>query len=329
MILPVYNGARHLAASVSSVLTQSHQDFELLIRDDASTDGSVELLEAFRDPRIRLFRNPSNRGLFPTLNALIQDSKGELVRIWTQDDEMLPGCLERETAFHASHPEVWGSYCASDRIDQDGRLIGKAGKDDTPSILSGAQASELMFYFGPLSGNISELMFKRSVFDRIGMFREDLLVSGDYEFWVRLAGHGVIGRLTVPLVRVREHTGQLSRKPGIYAAFIRENIPIRSILASRLHPDVRPAAASWERRHINIQYAHACALSLLKGDFRSAIQILGLLRKIDSPMPVFLWWIASANGRHWKPRPQFRSFGGKDAAHPLTLPPPDHGRRRP
>src|SRR5688572_16773922 len=86
VILPVYNGGEYLKQSVESVLTQSLNNFELLILDDCSTDGSWSYLQSLDDNRIELYRNEKNKGLFYNLNFLIKASNSPLVKLWAQDD---------------------------------------------------------------------------------------------------------------------------------------------------------------------------------------------------------------------------------------------------
>src|SRR5262245_238256 len=105
VVLPVYNGVPYIRESVRSVLTQTFTDFELLVWDDGSTDSTGEALASLRDPRVRRFTNGVNQGLFPTLNLAIAQCRGDLIRLWAQDDRMLPQCLEKETAFSERHPE--------------------------------------------------------------------------------------------------------------------------------------------------------------------------------------------------------------------------------
>ena len=90
VVLPVYNGMKYLRESVQSVLTQSLQDFDFLICDDHSTDGSWEYLQQLQDARIQLFRNEANRGLFPTLNFLSRKAERDIIKLWSQDDIIEP-----------------------------------------------------------------------------------------------------------------------------------------------------------------------------------------------------------------------------------------------
>ena len=136
IILPVYNGLKYLPQSVASVLNQAFGDFEFLIVDDCSTDGSWEYLNGLQDKRVTLYRNEINRGLFFNLNFLIKKSQGSIIKIWAQDDVMYTDCLKEIISFHQQHPEIGFSYTERDFIDADSVMLQGRGTDNTPEIIS-------------------------------------------------------------------------------------------------------------------------------------------------------------------------------------------------
>jgi glycosyltransferase involved in cell wall biosynthesis len=88
------------------VLAQDTSDWELVIIDDASTDNSPQVIRQYRDPRVTVRFNAVNKGLFATLNLAIASSRGRFIRLWSQDDIMLPHCLGTEHRFLEEHPET-------------------------------------------------------------------------------------------------------------------------------------------------------------------------------------------------------------------------------
>ncbi|HMI91678.1 MAG TPA: glycosyltransferase [Polyangiales bacterium] len=296
VVLPVYNGARYLARSIESVLAQEFRDFELLIRDDGSSDESPSIIASYDDPRIRAYRNPSNLGLFGNLNQLVADSRAPLVRLWAQDDEMRPECLAREVAFHSAHPEIAMGYCAIDYIDEHGAIIAPAPPDGTPAVISPFLASQIMFFHGSISGNIANVMLKRAPLAALGWFREDLKVSGDFELWVRITREHPIGFLREPLVRLRRHSQQFSRRPGVVVTFLRENRAIFAELFARLPAEQRRYASLYRLCHIQRQYAHTMMRSAARGDLSNASACFHELRG-DGLTGTLLYWLVSANGR--------------------------------
>lgn len=103
--LPVYNGHRTLRDAVRSVLMQTHKDWELILADDGSTDGSLELMRQIRDPRVRVLSDGQNRGLVWRLNQIAQEARGKYLARMDADDMMHPERIERQARFLQSHPE--------------------------------------------------------------------------------------------------------------------------------------------------------------------------------------------------------------------------------
>jgi glycosyltransferase involved in cell wall biosynthesis len=98
--LPVYNGERYLAEAIDALLGQSYKDFELIISDNASTDGTAEICQRYarQDARVRYIRQPKNIGLAPNHNAVVEQAQGELFKWAANDDlyarELIERCVD-------------------------------------------------------------------------------------------------------------------------------------------------------------------------------------------------------------------------------------------
>ncbi len=120
--LPIYNGERYLAEAIESVLTQTFTDFELVICDNASADGTRDICESYaaRDRRVRYFRNRVNIGGFPNHNRVFAMCSGDYFG-WTSDDDVrAPGHVAACVAGLDSDPGVTLCYTLSGRIDEHG-----------------------------------------------------------------------------------------------------------------------------------------------------------------------------------------------------------------
>src|ERR1700749_991871 len=115
ILVPVYNGASHLAETLNSLLAQTYKDFELLIIDDGSTDDSAAIIKSFSDPRIRLIQQ-ENKGLCSTLNRGIQEARGEYIARSDHDDISFPHRLDREMTVADMHPEALGMFAYNTKI---------------------------------------------------------------------------------------------------------------------------------------------------------------------------------------------------------------------
>jgi glycosyltransferase involved in cell wall biosynthesis len=124
VIMPVYNAGPYLRQAVLSIVRQTFGDWELLIIDDGSTDGAMELIADIVDARIRRIRNPTNLGLAATLNIGIELARGEFIARMDQDDIAYPERLERQLAMLHADPtlDLVAVRCLA--IDRKGDIVG-------------------------------------------------------------------------------------------------------------------------------------------------------------------------------------------------------------
>jgi glycosyltransferase involved in cell wall biosynthesis len=106
VLMPVYNGEKHLREAINSILNQTFSDFEFLIINDGSTDASVEIINSYKDSRICLVHNEQNIKLIATLNKGLELARGEYIARFDCDDVSLPERLAKQVEFMDSHPEV-------------------------------------------------------------------------------------------------------------------------------------------------------------------------------------------------------------------------------
>lgn len=101
--LPVYNGEQYIAVAIKSVLNQTFSDFELLILDNCSTDNTVNIIETFDDPRIRLIVNTKNLGMIGNWNLAVSLATGKYIKILSHDDLLTPSCLTEQINGFLTH----------------------------------------------------------------------------------------------------------------------------------------------------------------------------------------------------------------------------------
>lgn len=204
VLLAVYNGGNYLREAVESVLAQTYRDFELLVVDDGSTDGSIEALPP--DPRIRLVRNDDNVGQIPSLNRGLEEARGEYVARLDHDDVCLPRRLERQVELLDSSPEVALAATWADIVETNGRLWAHA----RPVIDSFPEFAAMI-----VSGQVAlvhpSLMFRRSTVVELGGFDERLSASEDQDLYRRLVlGNQDARVIRETLLRYRRHEQQMT-----------------------------------------------------------------------------------------------------------------------
>ncbi|MEN9570615.1 MAG: hypothetical protein RL172_1846 [Bacteroidota bacterium] len=282
VILPVYNGIRYLEECVASVLTQDFADFEFLIIDDCSTDSSYQFLTYLKDPRIKLYQNRSNKGLFYNLNFLADQSKGALIKLWSQDDIMYPGCIAEIVAFHQQHPGLGFSYTNRHHIDGNGQKLALDKADNTPAIISTELHSKIAFITGSIAGNISNVTITREAFIKTGPFNEQMKISGDFEMWVRLAEHFKTGFINQPLIQLRNHKGQLSNQEQYFLYHLKEDLQVYNYLLGYVSPSQAAEGRSMLRHQKLLFYYTLMVKAALKGKFKNAASFFKIIAGFDN-----------------------------------------------
>jgi glycosyltransferase involved in cell wall biosynthesis len=186
IIIPAYNAAEYIAEAIESVLIQNYRNFELLIINDGSTDGTEEIIRGFKDERIRYFRQ-ENQGLAATHNTGIRQSRGEFIIKLDADDKMTPDFIARHVRQFENNPEADLVYCDDYLIDQNDkpiRIITRPQYADRKLLIRD------MFRCGyPIVP--FRTCIRKSVFDKIGFFDESLAVGEDYDMMRRFVRHGL------------------------------------------------------------------------------------------------------------------------------------------
>lgn len=211
VLMPVYNRADYVGQAVASVLAQTFTDFELLVVDDGSTDGSVGVVEAFADPRIRLVRNDTNLGVPKTRNKGLALAQGTYVAMLDSDDRALPHRLARQVVFLDQRPGVV-------LIGANTRGMGRRRwrpKDllRQRPLAPDAVRARLLFRCCIAQTTI---MARADVLRRFG-YAEDFSAAQDFELFVRLADAHPIANLPDVLVQYRRHAGQMSERRDLVA----------------------------------------------------------------------------------------------------------------
>lgn len=207
VLMAVRNGGEHLEPSLRSVLDQTFEDFELLVVDDASTDGSVAIVEALGDPRVRLLRNETNIGQAASLNRGLAEARGELVARLDHDDECARDRLERQVAVLDAEPQVVlvGSWMTL--VDADGATIGSQ---------RGRIRTRTEFLFWTLVSYVlighPSAVYRRDAALALSGYDAAMAPTEDKDLWRRMALAGHDARIVEEeLVRYRIHESQLSQ----------------------------------------------------------------------------------------------------------------------
>lgn len=208
VLMPVHNVEKHLAAALDSILAQTFTDFELLVIDDCSTDGTAALLDRYTDPRIVRTRNERNLGLVETLNRGIDRARGAYIARMDGDDVCLPDRLAAQVAYLDAHPDtvlVGTKFVHVD--DDDGYVFG--GMEAPPPPEPGTPGYLRWSLLWMTSIQHPTAMFRR---ESLGDLRydADYFTAEDYDLWARLGRVGDVARLPGVHLRYRVNPAGIS-----------------------------------------------------------------------------------------------------------------------
>lgn len=208
VVLPVFNGMPFVEESVRSILAQSFADFELVILNDGSTDGSGAVLRALADEdrRIRLVEADRRQGAAASSDLVVQQARAPLVARMDVDDIAHPDRLARQMAVMRSDPQTVLVGTLAETIDAAGRKV--RGPDHTRLVRRSP--------FAPFPH--ASIMFRKDAFERVGGYRSGAEKWEDVDLFLRMAEVGTVMTLAEPLLRIRQ-TGASSRTADGSARF--------------------------------------------------------------------------------------------------------------
>jgi len=207
VILPTYNRGWILKEAIDSVLAQDFKDFELIVVDDGSTDDTGQILDSY-DQDLMILRQP-NRGVSAARNRGIAAANGWLIAFLDSDDLWLPRKLSSQVEFFNSNSSAVINQTEEIWIRNGARVNPKTRHQKLSGMIF--EPSLALCLVSP-----SAVMMKRSLFDEVGLFDEDLPACEDYDLWLRISWRYPVHLIETPLIIKRGgHADQLSKAPGL------------------------------------------------------------------------------------------------------------------
>lgn len=221
VLMSVYNGADYLRPAIDSILNQTFAKFELIVVDNASTDGTAEILESYHDPRLVRLRNDSLVPIPVSLNRGLSVVKAPLIARLDADDVAHPERLARQFAVMSADPALVLLGTWWDDLEE-GRV--------TPGPETPTRHQDLLDALA--GGNPiahSSVMMRRAAVEAAGGYDEQCPYAQDYALWLALAREHRIAILPDRLVQIRLHAAQLSVVPSWSAIRLEDAIRLHEI----------------------------------------------------------------------------------------------------
>ncbi|MCB0698725.1 MAG: glycosyltransferase [Chitinophagales bacterium] len=196
VLLPAYNAAPYMKEAVDSVLAQTFKDFELLVINDGSTDGTGEILRSYTDERVWLVEQ-ENMGLVRTLNKGIELAKGKYIARFDADDVCYPDRLEVQMKFFQEHPDYIIVASEADYMDEDGNFVFKytfSHYEDEEIRASGLDSCPFI--------HSSVTVLRQALIDA-GGYNDKAITFEDHLLWKNIAAFGKMKVQKLSLIKVR------------------------------------------------------------------------------------------------------------------------------
>lgn len=213
VIVPAYNAEATILETLRSIQDQTFTDFELIVINDGSTDGTLALLEQVQDDRLRVFSYP-NGGLPVARNRGIQRATGEFISFIDADDLWTVDKLERQLQALQQHPEAGVAYSWTAFIDEHSRFLYAR----EPLAFSGNVYPQVLV--DNFISNGSNILLRRQLVEAIGDFDPTLKSGEDWDFYIRLAAKTQFAVVPQYQILYRKSSSSMSSKVGVMEANI-------------------------------------------------------------------------------------------------------------
>jgi glycosyltransferase involved in cell wall biosynthesis len=257
-VIPAFDAAPHLAATLASVRAQTAGDLEVIVVDDGSTDATAEVAGSFAE--VRLLRQP-NRGVSAARNLGLSAAAGRYVALLDADDLWRPGKLERQLAAVRECP---GSACytAITMVDTAGAPCADLGWQAEPAV-----TLETLLVRNGVAGGASSLLCETQALRAAGGFDPALSLCADWDLWIRLAFRHAFVHVPEALTVYRRHAGNMSR-----SAELLERDTLRMLRKAFAATELPERARRLEARAFGYNYAVLAGSYLHAGRWRDAVR---------------------------------------------------------
>jgi glycosyltransferase involved in cell wall biosynthesis len=198
VIIPTYNREKLIAASIDSVLAQTFRDFEIIVIDDGSTDGTADVASRY-GTRIRYVPR-ANEGRSAARNYALSIARGRFIAFLDSDDLYLPGKLALQVEYLENHPDVGMIYTSAYCIDENGNRLPHVYE----ASVSGHIYEQVAFYV-PVTITLPTVIARREVFEAVGVFDVAMDRFEDTDMWRRIAKEFEIAALPEKTCLLRTH----------------------------------------------------------------------------------------------------------------------------
>jgi glycosyltransferase involved in cell wall biosynthesis len=313
IVIPTYNRRRWIGECLDAVRAQSYSNFEVLVIDDCSTDGTVEWLRS--EPRYQFAKvhvQPKNAGASEARNSGVRMSSGDLITFIDSDDVLERTHLETAVSIFETYPNVGLFCCDSLTIGPEGELLhnGRTWHEVNSEIKnypvrSGLRSLRDVFLF---SNCFPGFTLRRDMFDTVGYLDQTIFPLDDYDLALRIAGRGFgIYYCHEPLARYRDHGGNASGLANSIKVSQEKLRCLRRALEN--YPELRSPARDVRKRFAEILVELAVAY-VHNGNHKLGFRAIGKAVTSDPTRLVEIARLGGRRLRRWMASRQVRTTNG-------------------
>jgi glycosyltransferase involved in cell wall biosynthesis len=291
IVIPTYQRLDYLKEAVESVFAQTYTDWELIVVDDGSTDGTAQWLESLGDARVVVITVQHTGNPSRVRNIGVARGTGEWIAFLDSDDLWAREKLTRQLASLAEQPSRRWSCTGVSFIDANGDAI--AQRAGAPYSAHSGWILEKLITFAA-AATMPTLMVRRSLFDEIGGFDESVILRQDYDLELRLAARDEIHALPDALTLVRHHDGRTTSNRRVADLHDANELVIRRVARSTESARIRALC----RRQCAVQLVQLARLRSLEGDHRGALTAATKAIR-DAPFTSLPWRSAAGSMLRW------------------------------
>lgn len=197
IVMPTYDAAQFLDQALDSILYQSFEDYELVIVDDGSTDGTVECVRRRDDDRIRLIQREDESGITSALNRGIEEARGDYIARHDADDWSHPERLQRQVEYLQKNPDVVMVGTGANLVDEDGNYISRRRVLESPTLRDIIDHNEFIH---------GSVLIRHAPLKQLNGYNELYESAEDYDLWLRMADEYTVRNIDEPLYNFRLHS---------------------------------------------------------------------------------------------------------------------------
>lgn len=219
VVIPTYNSAQFIGEALRSVFDQTFKDYEIIVVDDGSTDQTKEVIHRYGNKIRYIFQE--QRGPANARNRGIRDSLGQYIAFLDADDVWLPLKLKKQVCMFHRCPPLAMVFTENSVFNQSGVCQNSIGKGKR--LMNGDVVKNIFLYNGVVT---STVMVRSEVFNKIGLFEEELQLAEDDNMWIRIAANFKVALIDEPLVRYRVHPHEITSNKIKLMKSVKTNIKL-------------------------------------------------------------------------------------------------------